>query len=100
MVLTDLMMPVMDGVELIRQLQNTPETSNIPVVALTANTTDEAGEWAREAGAVAVLAKPVDLQQLVDRLRRLPYSVDQDHAEGPSVVRSTGLGTCAHPAMS
>ena len=72
LVLTDLMMPVMDGVELIRQLSAAPETATIPVLVLTANTTDEAADSAREAGAVDVISKPVDLPQLVDRLRELP----------------------------
>ncbi len=97
-VLTDLMMPVMDGVELIRQLHNTPETAEIPVVALTANTTDEAGESAREAGAIEVLAKPVDLPQLVERLRGLPRSDRPDLSSfAPELQPTLELGSCTHP---
>jgi len=103
LVLTDLMMPVMDGVALIRHLHDAPETSAIPVVALTANTTDEAGESAREAGAVDVLAKPVDLPQLVERLRALPWAADLNPsavvAFDPFAVHSTDLGHCANAGL-
>lgn len=100
MVLTDLMMPVMDGVELIRQIHSTPETSDIPVVALTANITDEAGESAREAGAVDVLSKPIDLPDLLERLHSLPLSTGKTRvalsAVEPPPARAASLGTCAH----
>jgi len=71
LVLTDLMMPVMDGVELIRRLQADPVTKPIPVVAITADATEQAERQAREAGAVDVITKPIDLPALLDRLRLL-----------------------------
>jgi CheY-like chemotaxis protein len=94
-VLTDLMMPGIDGVELIRRLHAAPETSGIPVVALTANETEEAGESAREAGAVAVVAKPFDLPRLIERLRELPHPADAGPLPAPAPSRATGLGSCA-----
>jgi CheY-like chemotaxis protein len=71
LVLTDLMMPVMDGVELIRRLHNDPGTANLPVVAITADATAQAERAAREAGAVDVITKPIDLPSLLGRLRDL-----------------------------
>jgi len=71
LVLTDLMMPVMDGVELIRRLQADDATKPIPVVAITADATEQAERQAREAGAVDVITKPIDLPALLDRLRLL-----------------------------
>jgi len=71
LVLTDLMMPVMDGVELIRRLQADPATKQVPVVAITADATEQAEKQAREAGAVDVITKPIDLPALLDRLRLL-----------------------------
>lgn len=72
LVLTDLMMPVMDGVELIRRLRADPTTAGLPVVAITADATEQAETRARKAGAVDVITKPVDLPALLDRLRSLP----------------------------
>jgi CheY-like chemotaxis protein len=71
LILTDLMMPVMDGVELINRLRANPSTAGIPVVAITADATEQAARQAREAGAVDVITKPIDLPALLERLRSL-----------------------------
>ena len=71
LVLTDLMMPVMDGVELIRQLHADPTTAEIPVVAITADATEQTERQARDAGAVDFITKPIDLPALLDRLRAI-----------------------------
>lgn len=71
LVLTDLMMPVMDGIELIRRLHEDPETASLPVVAITADATEAAERQAREAGAVDVITKPIDLPALLERLHDL-----------------------------
>jgi CheY-like chemotaxis protein len=71
LVLTDLMMPVMDGVELIRQLHSNPGTAEIPVVAITADATEQTEQQARDAGAVDFITKPIDLPALLERLRAI-----------------------------
>jgi CheY-like chemotaxis protein len=71
LVLTDLMMPVMDGIELIKTLRDDPATANLPVVAITADATEQAERQAREAGAVDVIKKPIDLPTLLERLKEL-----------------------------
>lgn len=71
-VLTDLMMPVMDGIELIRRIHNNPKTSEVPVVAITADATEPTLRSAREAGAADVITKPIHLPELLERLRKLP----------------------------
>jgi CheY-like chemotaxis protein len=69
LVLTDLMMPVMDGVELIRRIRSDPSSANVPVVAITADATEQAEQQARDAGAVDFITKPIDLPALLDRIR-------------------------------
>jgi CheY-like chemotaxis protein len=71
LILTDLMMPVMDGVELIHRLRSDPESAAIPVVAITAEDSVEAEQRARDAGAVDFVTKPIDLPNLLERLRLL-----------------------------
>lgn len=71
LVLTDLMMPVMGGVELIRRLRADPKTAHLPIVAITADATEYTERQARQAGALDVITKPVDLPALIDRLRNL-----------------------------
>ena len=68
LVLTDLMMPVMDGIELIRRIRAAPETAAIPIVAITADATEQAERQARDAGAIDVITKPIDLPALLERL--------------------------------
>jgi CheY-like chemotaxis protein len=71
LVLTDLMMPVMSGLELISRLRDRPDTAAVPIVAITADATTQAEEQARRAGAADFITKPVDLPELLQRLRNL-----------------------------
>ena len=67
LVLTDLMMPVMDGVELIRRLREMPEFAEVPLVAITADSTAEAERRARDAGAADFIVKPIDIGRILAR---------------------------------
>lgn len=71
LVLTDLMMPILDGFELIRRMRASPATASIPVLAITADATPDADHRARAAGAADVLIKPVEFHTLLGRLSRL-----------------------------
>ena len=73
LVLTDLMMPVMGGVELISHIRSNPATATLPVVAITADATEQAERQARQAGAVDVITKPIDLSSLLERLKVLVH---------------------------
>jgi CheY-like chemotaxis protein len=71
MVVTDLMMPEMDGVELIQRLRANPETASVPIVAITADASDRMKTRVQQAGAVDYITKPVEFPVLLDRLRGL-----------------------------
>jgi CheY-like chemotaxis protein len=73
LVMTDLMMPGMDGIELIRRLRAAPATAAVPILAITADSSAQAERRAREAGTADFLTKPVDLSSLLDRLRALEH---------------------------
>jgi signal transduction histidine kinase/DNA-binding NarL/FixJ family response regulator len=64
LVLMDLRMPVMDGLDAIRAIRKDAELSAVPVVALSANPSPEKETLARDAGANRLLPKPVDLAVL------------------------------------
>ncbi len=72
LVITDVLMPVMDGYELVRQLRLDPATSGIPVVFYTAHYGErEARALARAVGVADVLTKPADsaeVLRIVDRV--------------------------------
>jgi len=70
-ILLDLMMPGMDGFEVVRRLRATPATHELPVVMLTA--VDDAASRARlaAAGVADFLSKPVDRWALLSCLERI-----------------------------
>lgn len=78
-VITDLLMPVMDGFELCRSLKTDPTLRHIPLVVYTATYTQPHDEaLARAAGADLFLVKPMDPSDFVARLR----GALADHAAG------------------
>ena len=71
LVLSDVMMPVMNGVELCRQLKADPETSHLPVILLTARGSQEHQLEGLDSGADDYIAKPFSMPILLARLRNL-----------------------------
>ncbi|MBG9387021.1 response regulator [Caenimonas aquaedulcis] len=68
MVLLDIMMPDMDGYEVLRRIRQHPPTANIPVIFLTALATHHDERLGLDLGAVDYLTKPVDPGQVVLRV--------------------------------
>ena len=68
-VVTDVMMPRVDGFELLRALRSDPGTRDIPVIMLTARAGQEASVEGLEAGADDYLAKPFRADELLARVR-------------------------------
>lgn len=71
LLLLDIKMPRVDGVEVLRQVKSDPRTALIPVIMLT--TTDDPREIQRcyELGCSVYITKPVDYQGFVEAIRRL-----------------------------
>ncbi|MFN3415826.1 MAG: response regulator [Caldimonas sp.] len=71
LVVIDIDLPGMDGLELCRRLRADPQTAHIPKVALSANAMPRDVEQAHEAGFEAYLTKPMDVPALIALLDRL-----------------------------
>ena len=69
LILMDLGLPVLDGWEATRQIKAAPQTSRIPVIALTANAIKEDMDKSRAAGCDHHLTKPIKKQTLLAALR-------------------------------
>lgn len=70
MVITDLNMPNMDGIELIRQLRAKPEYKFTPIVMLTTESQDSKKQEGRQAGASGWIVKPFTPEQLVGVVKK------------------------------
>lgn len=68
LVIIDLRMPLMSGDEVIKQLRQSPETRNLPVIVISANM--DGKETAANAGANHFISKPFDIFNLIDKVEQ------------------------------
>ncbi len=71
LIVSDVMMPVMNGYELTRRLRSQASLQTIPIILLTALTADDKRLKGTQAGADAYLTKPFDTQLLISTCRQL-----------------------------
>jgi DNA-binding response OmpR family regulator len=69
LVVLDVMMPEMDGWEVLRSLERDEDTAGLPVIMLTAKAADEDYIYGLEEGAVEYITKPFLPQELVNRIK-------------------------------
>lgn len=70
LILLDMMMPGMDGLETLRHLRSHPELTAVPVVFMTAKVQARDRDEMLAAGALGVIAKPFDPMDLPTQVRR------------------------------
>lgn len=70
LVLTDLAMPGMSGVELIDEIRRDPETADLPIIGVTAYVWDGLGRSAGDLGCDGFVAKPFEPRALLDAVER------------------------------
>ncbi len=71
LVVTDMNMPYMDGIEFIRNLRSDDNWKNIPIVMVTTEADDEERKKAMEAGADDYLVKPANAEQITDSIKKI-----------------------------
>jgi two-component system, cell cycle response regulator DivK len=71
LIIMDISLPIMDGLEATRRIRANPGTSEIPVLAVTAHARDHDRELAIEAGCDRYLPKPVEPRRLVQEVQRM-----------------------------
>ena len=71
LILMDLRMPGMDGLEATIDLKHDPSVAHIPVVAMTADMSHEVSERARLAGCAAFISKPAMPDEIAERIARI-----------------------------
>lgn len=80
MIMLDVMMPGIDGVETMRALRRNPETARIPVVFMTAKAQRHEIEFYKDLGAIEVIAKPFDPMTLSDQLNTIWDRYNEEEA--------------------
>ncbi len=95
LVLTDIRMPGVDGLEMTRRIKADPRTRDLRVVALTASTAEGDRERALDAGCEDFISKPADSATLVARIRELlarhPANKPAEPEPAPPAVPDFGL---------
>ena len=71
LVITDINMPVMDGIELLKSLRSLPEYAFRPILILTTEFSQEMKMKGKSAGATGWLVKPFDPVKLIEVIKRL-----------------------------
>jgi two-component system alkaline phosphatase synthesis response regulator PhoP len=85
LMILDLMLPKMNGLDVCKAIRHNPETANLPIIMLTAKANEVDKIIGLEIGADDYVTKPFSIQELIARvrtvLRRLQYSSDKTGKE-------------------
>lgn len=80
LIVSDVMMPVMDGIALLKEVKSDPETAMLPVILLTARAGEESRIEGYETGADDYLVKPFSAKELIARIRsQVNLNKTRDH---------------------
>lgn len=96
-VLLDIMLPEEDGISILRWLRQTAETANIPIMMLSARSTEYDKVLGLDSGADDYLTKPFGVMELLSRIRALIRRTTSNHSEiNPLKCGSITLNTARH----
>ena len=71
LVLMDIQLPGLNGIDALKQLRADPSTARIPIVAFTASVTPTDRSQINEAGFDGFLSKPINLKEFIETVKRL-----------------------------
>lgn len=89
LVLTDVVMPRLDGLELAEGLGRSAKTRHIPLIFITSESSPDAADRAFELGAVAYVAKPCDPQALASLVANVLVRFARDEQAPSAALEST-----------
>lgn len=102
LIVLDVMMPVMDGNEVVMRLKANPQTAEIPVILLSARTSDVDKVYGLDIGADDYVTKPFSVNELIARikarLRRLALAGGKDSQKDLLVIGNIRMDNLARKA--
>ena len=99
LVLLDLMLPEEDGISILKKLRQKPETRKMPIILLTAKSSEYDKVMGLEYGADDYVAKPFSMMELLARVKALLRRVERDEDTGLS-VGSLSVNKSRHEVMA
>ncbi|MEM9835709.1 MAG: response regulator, partial [Bacteroidota bacterium] len=91
-IISDIMMPEMDGIELLTRLKDADELRHLPVILLTARKRLDVKIDALRIGVDDYLTKPFKAEELLARVDNLVQNVEQRMAQAPTKLKSVNKG--------
>ncbi|MGD1874082.1 MAG: PAS domain S-box protein [Mastigocoleus sp.] len=92
LILLDIIMPIMNGLEMTKAIRSNPRLQNIPIIAISANAMFDTQLSSYRNGCNVFLSKPIDFHQLLDSITQFLelewiYSSSEDSIEVPSITQ-------------
>jgi len=70
-ILTDINMPIMDGLKLVKRVRSDPAHKDVPIIIITTESSEEDRRRAFQLGANAYITKPIQAPQVIAKVREL-----------------------------
>jgi two-component system chemotaxis response regulator CheY len=70
-ILTDINMPIMDGLKLVKRVRTDPQHKDTPIIIITTESSDEDRQRAMQLGANAYITKPIQAPQVIAKVKEL-----------------------------
>lgn len=95
-ILLDIMLPGMDGIDILKQLRRDPATAHIPVIMASAKGTEYDKVMGLDLGADDYLAKPFGMMEMVSRIRAVLRRTSGEKAEKPLRLGALTMNPLSH----
>ena len=87
LIILDLMLPGLDGLEVCRRIKKNPKTANIPIIMLTAKGTETDKVVGLEVGADDYLTKPFSNKELIARIKAIMRRYEKKEGPPPAILK-------------
>ncbi|MGO1370528.1 MAG: response regulator [Senegalia sp. (in: firmicutes)] len=91
LILLDIMLPMLDGIEVCKKLKKNKQTENIPIIMLTAKTEETDKVLGLEIGADDYITKPFNIRELIARVKAVLRRVNSKDNTEKSIIKAGNI---------